>query len=252
MSENLSLHFAYTWSKTMTAGNIIDTVYRVVGRTIGANDIPNAITFSGVYFLPVGRGKTFFGRTNRLVDAAIGGWQIAPLYIYTQWYPFDPDYNNNNFEQLGPIAVKPHDLPPDATHPYKRLQGVTPCVAYKDTDTGALIYGPSYTEAHCTAPALVRAPNQYAVQRNVVYWGVRLPANHQFDVSLSKRFAWNERANLQLRLDAFNVLNHPNWTYGDNYSNDPTSDNFGTIQKGPQSPYGSLPRDLQISGKITF
>ncbi len=61
-----------------------------------------------------------------------------------------------------------------------------------------------------------------------------------------------ERANLQLRLDAFNVLNHPNWTYGNTYSSDPTSDTFGTIQKGPQSPYGSLPRDLQLSAKISF
>ena len=125
-------------------------------------------------------------------------------------------------------------------------------VAYEDTDTGKLINGPSYTEAGCTSPALVRTANQYSPQRNVVYWGVRQPANHQFDVSLSKRFAWDTRTNLQLRLDAFNVLNHPNWTYGNTYSSDPTSDNFGTIQKGPQSPYGSLPRDLQISGKITF
>ena len=150
--------------------------------------------------------------------------------------------------------MKPHDLPVDGLHSYKRLQGVTPCVAYHDNDTGALHYGPAYTEAGCTSPALVRTANNYVPQQNVVYWGVRLPANHQFDVSLSKRLALNKdgRTNLQLRLDAFNVLNHPNWTYGDNYSNDPTSDNFGTIQKGPQQPYGSLPRDLQLSGKITF
>ncbi len=257
VSHNLSLHFAYTWSKSMTAGNIIDSIYRVYGRNIGTNDIPNAITFSGVFYFPVGRGKTFFAHANRLVDAAIGGWEIAPLYIYTQWYPWVPNGSgnsngSNNWVQLAPVAVKPHDLPADATHSYKRLQGVTPCVAYEDTDTGALIDGPSYTEAHCTSPALVRTANQYVPQQNVVYWGVRQPANHQFDVSLSKRFAYNERANLQLRLDAFNVLNHPNWTYGDSYSSDPTNDNFGTIQKGPQSPYGSLPRDLQLSAKITF
>lgn len=255
ISHDLSLHFAYTWSKSMTAGNIIDTVYRVYGRNIDSNDIPNAITFSGVYYLPVGRGKTLLSHTNRLVDAVVGGWQISPLYIYRQWYPFNP-YTNGvaNWEQLAPIAVKPHDLPADATHPYKRLQGVTPCVAYHDTDTGALHYGPSYTEAGCTSPALIRTANQYAPNQNVVYWGVRLPANHQFDASLSKRFAWNSdsRINLQLRLDAFNVLNHPNWTYNNNYSNDPTNDNFGTIQKGPSSPGGELPRDLQISGKINW
>jgi hypothetical protein len=38
---------------------------------------------------------------------------------------------------------------------------------------------------------------------------------------------------LQTPLDAFNVLNHPNWT-GQGYTNDPTSNNWGTIQQGPQ------------------
>ena len=128
VSRSLSLHFAYTWSKSMTAGNIIDPIYRVYGRNIGTNDIPNAITFSGVFYVPVGRGKTFLSNTSRLVDAMVGGWQISPLYIYTQWYPFSP---GTNWQQLGPIAVKPHDLPVDGTHPYKRLQGVTPCVAYE-------------------------------------------------------------------------------------------------------------------------
>lgn len=250
-SHDLSLHFAYTWSKSMTAGNIIDTVYRVYGRTIDSNDIPNSATFSAVYYLPFGRGKTFLGHTNRLVDAAVGGWQVSPLYVYRQWYPFSP---GTNWEQFGPIAVKPHDLPADATHSYKRLQGVTPCVGYNDANTGVTHFGPSAIEAGCTSLALVRTAGGFTPNRNVVYWGVRQPANHQFDVSLSKRFAVHpdSRYNLQLRLDAFNVLNHPNWTYGNGYSTDPTSDNFGTIQKGPSGPGGELPRDLQISGKITF
>jgi hypothetical protein len=192
------------------------------------------------------------------VDAAVGGWELSPLYAYTQWYPWTP---GSNFEILSPINIHIHDLPADGNHHYKRLQGVSPCVAYEDSDTpGLLHYGPSYTESNCTSPAIIRQENNpggsfssdYSVRRNINFTGVREPANHQFDVSLSKRFAWNERANLQLRLDAFNVLNHPNWTYGNSYSNDPTSDNWGTIQKGPQSPTGSLPRDLQISGKITF
>ncbi len=197
VSQNLSLHAAYTWSKSMTSGNLIDYIYRVYGRNVGANDIPNAITFSGVIHFPVGRGKTFLGNSNRLVDAVVGGWVLAPLYIYTQWYPWTPNGSgnsngSNNWIQLSSIYVKPHDLPADENHPYKRLQGVTPCVAYEDTDTGKYIPGPSYTEAGCTAPALVRTANQYSPQRNVVYWGVRQPANHQFDVSLSKRFAWSE------------------------------------------------------------
>ena len=89
---------------------------------------------------------------------------------------------------------------------------------------------------------------------NIVYSGVRLPADHQFDASLSKRFTINERANLQLRMDAINLLNHPNWDYGgggDSFSNDPTNVNWGTIQKGPQGPVNN-PREIQLSGKFVF
>jgi hypothetical protein len=153
--------------------------------------------------------------------------------------------------------VNQHDLLYDATHAYKRLQGVSPCVGYDDQDIPGLIHpGPSYTANNCTSYAIIRTAGAYSVAQNIVYSGVRLPATHEFDVSLSKRFAWNERANLQLRLDALNVLNHPNWSqvggtgsYG--FSNDPTNINWGTIQKGPMGP-ANASRELQISGKFNF
>ena len=90
----------------------------------------------------------------------------------------------------------------------------------------------------------------YASQNNVVYWGVRQPAYHEFSVSLPKAFTYNEKVSLQTRLDAFNVLNRPNWA-GSGYTNDPTSNNRGTVEKGPQGP-GSPVRDLQISGKLIW
>jgi hypothetical protein len=94
----------------------------------------------------------------------------------------------------------------------------------------------------------VRQPNGYAIESNWVYSGVRVAATHEFDASLSKRFAWNEKLTLQTRLDAFNALNHPNWTNGP--STDPTSIDWGTFGKngGP----ANLPRDLQISAKLIW
>jgi len=204
-------------------------------------------TFSTVFYLPVGRGKAFLGTSNRLVDAVIGGWEISPLYVYTSGKPWSP---GNNWETTSSnIGIKAHDLPADGTHSYKRLQGVTPCVAYKDTDTGQAIPGPAYIAAGCTSAALVRTPNAYAVNRNTVFWGVRVGAVHQFDASLSKRFAWNDKLTLQTRLDAFNLLNHPNWN--NSFNNDPTSIDWGTVSKGPSGP-GTPVRDLQISGKLIW
>jgi hypothetical protein len=230
----------------MKAGSVVDSVNGVFGRNLSSNDTPNVITFSSVFYVPVGRGKTFLGNTNRITDAFIVGWEISPLYVYTEGKPFSL---GSNWEYISPIGIKAHDLPADSTHTFKRLQGVTPCVAYKDTDTGLLDFNKEYALAGCTAPAAVRTPNGYAINHNIVYWGVRTGAIHEFDASVSKRFAWSERADLQLRLDAFNMLNHPNWNNG--YSTDPTSVDFGTFGKGPNAP-GTPVRDLQLSGKITF
>lgn len=187
------------------------------------------------------------GRTNRLVDAVVGGWEISPLYVYTQGTPISL---GSNWEWNGPIGVKVHDLPVDGNHNYKRLQVLTPCVAYKDTNTGALTYGPSYTANNCTYPLAVQAPNGYAIGRNTVYWGARTGSIHQFDTSLSKHFAWNEKLNVQLRLDAFNVLNHPNFGNGPNTS--ATSLDFGTVAKNGSTTPTVPSRELQLSGKLIF
>ena len=251
VSKSLSLHAAFTWSKTMKAGQVVDIINGVFGRSISANDTPIVVTFSGVYYLPVGRGKSILGHTNRLVDAVVGGWEVAPLYVYTSGKPWSP---GNNWETTSPsLRVEGVDLPPDATHTYKRHRGVTPCVGYKDIDTGAFTPGPTYIAAGCTAPLLVRQPNTanggYSIKPNVVYWGVRVAAVQEFDASLSKRFAWNDRLTLQTRLDAFNVLNHPN--FNNSFNNDPTSVDWGTFSKGPSGP-GTPVRDLQISGKLIW
>ena len=252
VSKSLSVHASYTWSKTMKAGQVIDVINGVYGRTISANDVPNVVTFSTVFYLPVGRGKAFLGKTNRLVDAVVGGWEISPLYVYTSGKPVGIGSNwegpNGPGSPIGNISVRRNELPPDGKHSYKRVQTVTPCVAYKDTNLGTITYGPMYTASNCSSPALVRQPNGYAIPSNWVYTGVRVGATHEFDASLSKRFAWNDKLTLQTRLDAFNALNHPNWTNGPN--TDPTSIDWGTFGKngGP----ANLPRDLQISAKLIW
>ena len=210
----------------------------------------------------MGRRKALLGNTNHLVDAVVGGWEISPLYVYTEGVPWTPA-SGSNWIVNSPLGIKAHDIqanptstPTIAAHPFKRLQGVNPCVAYEqnvtDPKTGisstVVTPGPTYIEFGCTAPAMTRL-NGFAVQHNVVYYGVRRGAVHEFDASISKRFAWTEGVNLQLRLDAFNLLNHPNW--GNDYNNDPTSINFGSITKGPSSP-PTLPRDVQLSAKLAW
>ena len=103
----------------------------------------------------------------------------------------------------------------------------------------------------------MRAPNGYAVGRQNETFGVRQPGANTFNASASKNFKipgatklyLSEDTNLQLRVDIFNVLNHPNWDEG--YNNDPSSIDFGTIAEGPSGPT-NLPRYLQLSARLSW
>ena len=78
------------------------------------------------------------------------------------------------------------------------------------------------------------------------------------DAALFKNFKIAERVNFALGAQAFNVLNHPNFTHPDAGLGDSTFGLISSTTGTPTSPYGnflgfdSSPRVLQISGKITF
>jgi hypothetical protein len=80
----------------------------------------------------------------------------------------------------------------------------------------------------------------------------------QFDLSLAKKFALSERLNLQFRADAFNILNHPNFTnpqglvfFGGSQltSNEMLNQGLGGLN--PLFQEGG-PRSLQLSLRLTF
>jgi hypothetical protein len=74
---------------------------------------------------------------------------------------------------------------------------------------------------------------------------LQLPRRQNLDANLSKTFRIDESKSLQIRVDATNILNHPNW-------NEPTlniqSSNFSrTTGKG-----GPGNRVLQAQARVTF
>jgi hypothetical protein len=63
------------------------------------------------------------------------------------------------------------------------------------------------------------------------------------DTALSREFAVRESMRFELRFEAFNVLNHPNFSNPDNLLSDST---FGQIQSD------AGPRILQFAGRFQF
>ncbi len=242
-NHSLTLHGTWTWSKEIDAGGIADTTYRVPARRIDGNDRTHRITLSGVYLLPVGRGRSFLGNTNRIVDGVLGGWELGSLYVYQTGTPWGIPGSNN---YLSSAYVKPHIQKDDG---FIRL--VAPCVEqYQEDNAGnySIKQLPFDYDGTCAQPNFMQVPS-FGETTNTVYSGIRIPRSQQFDTNLSKNFSLWERVTLQTRLEAFNVLNHPLWSENpDNTTNDST---FGLIEKGP-SGQSNLPRQVQLSAKITW
>ena len=96
--------------------------------------------------------------------------------------------------------------------------------------------------------------------RNFLY---RSPIN-SWDLSLAKRFSITEKARLEIRLDAFNALNHTqfdavNATLNVTSLTDPTPTNlvFDPSGRFNRNGFGSInsvrpPRNMQLSAHIQF
>jgi len=262
LSRSLTLHATYTHAKAETSGGWVDQLNHVLARQVStSNDVNHSITFSGVAVLPFGRGRLLLSNANRLVDEIVNGWEIAPLYTYYSGFAWRP---SGNWEMAStgqainmPMGISHTILAPDSSHKDSRIRGVTPCVGYKDTDTGLVHPSPAATAAGCSSIQFVTAPNSYAVGRNNVDFGVRQPGAYRFDMAASKSFGipeaskifLGEGTKLQIRVDFLNAFNHATWDEG--YNNDPTSIDFGTIGKGPNGPTNE-PRYLQLSAKLSW
>ena len=120
MSDNLTLHGTWTYSKTMDSGGFADGNYRILSRTLDGNDVTHRVTLSGVYYLPVGRGRRFLGSSNRLVDAAIGGWELAALYIYETGHPWS--FGGLDYMHNAKTPQRPDPRVPGS------IRGANPCV----------------------------------------------------------------------------------------------------------------------------
>lgn len=242
MGRALTLHGTWTWSKSMDSGGFTDTVYRIPARNIDSNDITHRVTISGVWMLPVGRGQYFFSHMNRIADTILGGWQLGSLYIYESGKPWTV---NNNPIYLGGAWQPQH------TNSAKNvIYGVRQCVGqYNEQSNGQYVLQPYENTAGCNGTYDFINNPQYAPATNINYTGVRTPGWYQLDANLAKDFHLYERLGMQLRLDAFNVPNHPAWQQQyDQYATDAT---FGEIVKNSVG-QSNIQRQVQLTAKITW
>ncbi len=176
---------------------------------------PHRFTGTGIYTVPVGKGRRYLGNSNRLVDALVGGWQFGATY---EWQP-GPLLDWGNAFYYGSDV--------------KNIKNVS-----RTWDTWFNTDGFERVQARGPAGYHTRVfPTRIA--------GLRADSTSQWNANAAKNFKLSESANMQIRLDALNVQNRSQMS-GPN--TDPFNTNFGRIV----SQTSAVNRWLQVQARIQF
>lgn len=233
----------YTWSKSI--GNATDATeesgshdptgdpgfqdYYLIHqyeRSTLTDDFPQRIVGAVTYPLPFGMGKTFGSCMAHWADELAGGWTLTSIIDVYSGFPSGLTVTGNPaFSGSRPMFV-PGVNPLTSGSTHNRLGGA----------------GQSQNYFNKAAFALPQSFQLGDVPRLAA--GLRGPLSFDDNVSLIKYFPIHEDLGIEIRGEAFNVLNKvdfgiPSSTFG--------SSSFGNIT----SQY-NLPRNIQLGAKVQF
>jgi hypothetical protein len=224
------------------------------------------ITFNGIVDLPVGKGKHFLHNSNKLVDALLGGYQVAfvgqvlsqsfqvaagnwgataPLQVYGSSVPINDCRSGVCHQEyqwfngyISPTVINAakngiSGLPANYTPYLAPINNVPGTANFGNNNVPVnLKNGTQVSTGYSPGPSGANPFSQTVVLG---------PYNYDADVSIYKVFSLSERIKLRVNVDAFNAFNlqgrvNPNTTDG---------------TESLQTSYWT-PRQIQFTGRISF
>jgi hypothetical protein len=253
---------AFTWSKTISEINFIgpQAVAEKIEKRLAAVNSTNGTggdqrfhyTLTPVYELPFGHGKRFGTNSGRALNELIGGFEVTGQYNFLSGTPLVLPTNTAFFEGGNPSlgSRKNHaqwfDTSKFAKFPASNVPSAA--VALYPTWTGVQnMPGANYSST--TSNGVYQDFATWHTYNQTTFGNIRNPYLTNIDVGIRKSFAVASTARVQLRMDVFNALNHPlfggiDTTAGDTY--------FGYLSGAASPSQSNSPRQVQLSGKITF
>ena len=237
---------SWTWSKTMmnfyNGSNYLDQNYQIPVHSIAQTDRKNRFTLQSVLDIPVGRGRPFFSGMNRPLDAVVGGWQLGSDYF---WESGQPLYAPSGFNLVGTVGRPKQSLPGVID------TGYNGCYEVWNPSTSTTPGSYSAPQGDCSGGVAWQQIAPFAPNFTQPFVSaIRAPSLQQIDADLNKSFKFTERVSMQLRLEMFNVLNHP--TFGGPYSVNTSvySGFFGQVYK--TNGQTDNPRQGQLGVKVIW
>ena len=170
---------------------------------------------TGLMELPFGKDKLFLH--GPVASAIAGGWAISPVYIYQTGLPFTVAMNYDA-ANAGTVTRPTQVCNGNVSGPHTKGEWF---------NTACYVNTASYTFGN--------------VHRN----SLRAPGQNYLNLSAQRNFpirAWRD-TNLNLRMEGFNLLNHPQFGAPGNTIGNPL---YGVISSA------SSQRQVQLAARFTF
>lgn len=280
MSKGYTVGIAYTYSRFTQATELLNQDDLYPTEVISDQDYPHRLSLSAIYELPFGNGHRFLTAPNKVVSKLVSGWQVQGIYSFQSGTPlsfgnaiYNGDFKNIKldkktvekwFNSDGFIALR--DASKTGSPVVTDSSGQPVWVDFND---------PCKTNPSCAKP--LASPSgfnrdaSFQLDHNVRTFPLRFgflrgDTINNFDLSLVKNTAITENTKLQLRFEATNAFNHPQFPVGtlnttqfggppvagvttNGVVTAPTAATFGQVVQSNQANY---PRRIQIGIKYIF
>ena len=233
-AHGLTLNVAYTYSKSLTTNSndrgtaTTDTYNPKMDYGPSSFNVPQMLIFNYVYNLP------FFKEQHGAEGLLLGGWEFSGITTMIAGTSFNPVQSSDPFNVNGNNGLGINIVDGDKAARPNQIAPVT--MTRKPAQ---------WFSTSSYAPAV----GQFGTTRTGSLYG---PGMDKWDMALAKTTKIGEHLGFQLRVEAFDVFNHPNFSGVDSNIGDAIStangvtSGFGTINGDHE------PRILQMGGKITF
>lgn len=237
----------YTWSKAFTnaeqaQAEFLPYLDNAVGDTLEKKrlnqDVQHVLKANAVYELPFGPGKRWLTNSG-VAGKVFGGWQISGIGQFRTGRPISFISGRGTLNRAG----RSGNNTPNTTLTLAELQAKTGL--FHDPKTGLpLLIDPSLIASDGRASSAFFTHPAPGTTGHLSLTPVDGPGYWNIDTALIKRVRFKERLGVELRLEAFNVFNHTNFSVPNSLNIDDTD--FGKINSTFD------PRILQLAWKFTF
>jgi len=227
LSNGLAYLVSYTWSKAIDIGDSgwyglegfsVQNPYAFNNdRSVAGFDVPQLLSVSLVYELPVGPGKRFHP-ANRILSHVVGNWQTNVISSIYSGVPFN-------------LKV-PGDIANTGNSGYERPN-------YVGGDT--TLAHPTPQRWFNTSAFAVPAPFTFG---NAGRFILRNDGTTNFDFSIFRKFRITEGKSLEFRSEMFNAFNTPTYSA--------PNGNISSSQFGQVTSTANRPRQVQLALKLLF